>query len=104
MPRRPYSDRDARDLGGPTGERIVDGERLRDARGRTAGVLRAHEPETAFALLVARDGRVEVRRAEIGPENVGEVQLGIGEPVEKEVRNAALAARADDQIGVADRQ
>ena len=48
------------------------------------------------------DGLVEVLRVEVGPEHVGEVELGVGEPVEEEVRDAALAAGADDQIGVAD--
>ena len=61
----------------------------------------ADEAEAALAALVARDGGEEVALGEVGPEHVGEVQLGVREAVEEEVRDAPLAAGADDEIRIA---
>src|SRR3954447_6354199 len=59
--------------------------------------LAATEPPLAGAVLLPR--RLEGLAGEVGPERVGEDELGVGGLPEQEVRQAALAARADDQIG-----
>jgi len=50
---------------------------------------------------VVADGLEQLRSAEIGPEHVAEVQLGVGEPVEQEVGDATLTTGTDDEIGIA---
>ncbi len=60
-------------------------------------------PEAALALLVARDGGVEVAGGEVGPQHVGEVELRIRQAIEQKVGDAPLAPGANDQIRIADR-
>ena len=43
---------------------------------------------------------VEVPVGKVRPERVAEVQFRIGEIPEQEIRNPALAARADQQVGI----
>src|SRR5580700_9831551 len=64
-----------------------------DPRRRVPRRLRADVPEAALALLVARDGGVEVRSREVGPEDVGEVELRVRETIEQKVGDAPLAPR-----------
>src|SRR5579883_1007682 len=90
------SDGDPGDLRGRALQRRRDGRRV------TLRLRRRDVPEAPLALLVARDGGVELRRAEVGPEHVGEVELRVREPIEEEVRDAPLAASADDQVRIAD--
>src|SRR5450432_1270337 len=97
-------DRDAGDGARYRGEGRLDGGRDRRRRCIRRRRRRADEPEASLATLVAADGGEEVALGEVGPEHVGEVQLGVGEAVEEEVRDAPLAARANHEIGVADRE
>src|SRR3954451_4048759 len=57
-------------------------------------------PESAVAALELEDGLGEVVAAEVGPQDVGEDQLAIGQLPEKEVGDAVLARGADDEVGV----
>ena len=52
------------------------------------------------AASVLREGRAQVALVEVGPELVHEDELCVGELPEQEVRDAQLAARSDQQIGV----
>src|SRR6188508_2682147 len=62
--------------------------------------LRARQAETALATR-ERDERVfEVLNAEIGPQRLADVKLGIREIPEKEVADAVITARADEEVGV----
>src|SRR5271163_135517 len=54
----------------------------------------------AFAALEVGDGFEQMHPAEVGPEAVGDKDLGVGDLPEQEVRDALLAAGADDQIGI----
>ena len=56
--------------------------------------------EAALALLVVGDGFEEVDAAEVGPEAVGDEDLGVGDLPEEEVGDALLAGGADDEVGV----
>src|SRR5687768_10190109 len=70
------------------------------AGGRVRGELLAGAPEAALAALVGGDGLVERLRAEVRPEGLREVELGVGELPEEEVRDALLAAGADEEVGL----
>src|SRR6185312_1324029 len=60
--------------------------------------LRRQAAVPAVALLEVLDGRGEVLLAEVGPENGGDVQLGVGGLPEQEVGDAHLAGGADHQV------
>src|SRR3954449_7175065 len=60
--------------------------------------LAATEPPLARAILLQRG--LERLAGEVGPQLVAEDQLGVGRLPEQVVGQAALAARADDQVGV----
>ena len=47
---------------------------------------------------IGRDRIVERARVEVGPQQVGEIQLGVGELPEQEVADPLLAAGADEQV------
>src|SRR4051794_32694458 len=64
--------------------------RLRD--GLAFAQLLARAPEAPLALAVRGDGRIERLGAEIGPQRLGEVELGVGELPEEEIGDALLAA------------
>src|SRR5690348_15234365 len=63
---------------------------LRDSPARVAGFgeLLARAAEPALALGVPRDREVELARVEVGPERVGEVELGVRELPEQEIADA----------------
>ena len=46
------------------------------------------------------DRRVERGRVEVRPQQVGEIELGVGELPEQEIADALLAAGADEEIGL----
>ena len=54
----------------------------------------------ALALLVVEDRLEQVPAAEVGPQRVGDPDLGVGDLPEQEVADAHLAAGADQQIGI----
>src|SRR5882762_7122383 len=56
--------------------------------------------EAALAKLVGRQRAQELALSEVGPESVGEIEFGVGELKEKEVRDAKLARGANQQIGI----
>jgi hypothetical protein len=56
--------------------------------------------EAAVAALVVGDGFDEMQAAEVGPEAVGDEDLGVGDLPEKEVGDALLAGGADEEVGV----
>ena len=60
----------------------------------------AEAAEAALAVLVVGDGFEEVEAAEVGPEAVGDEDLGVGDLPEEEVGDALLAGGADDEVGV----
>ncbi len=60
----------------------------------------AEAAEAAFAALVCGDGFEEMEAVEVGPEAVGDKDLGVGDLPEEEVGDALLAGGADDEIGV----
>src|SRR5687768_10979670 len=64
---------------------------------RVAGL---HAAVTALARLEVDDGFEEMAAAEVRPEHLGHVDLGVGDLPEQEVRHAQLAAGADEQVGI----
>src|SRR5215469_14901662 len=60
----------------------------------------AEATEAAVALLISGDGFDEVDAAEVGPEAIGDEDLGVGDLPEKEVGDALLAGGADEEVGV----
>src|SRR5262245_87542 len=72
---------------------------------RRVGALRlaqlfAGAAETAFALLEGSDGRVQRGSVEVGPQQIGEIQLRVSQLPQQEIADALLAAGADEQIGL----
>src|SRR5947208_966275 len=57
--------------------------------------------EAPIAPLVVEDRPEQVAARHVGPEDGGDVQLGIGELPKQEVRQPVLAGGANQQIGVA---
>ena len=47
-----------------------------------------------------RKSRIEGIRAEVGPQDIAHVELGVGRLPDEEVREALLAAGPDDQVGI----
>ena len=60
----------------------------------------AEAAEAALAALVVGDGFEQMDAAKVGPEAVGDEDLGVGDLPEQEVGDALLAAGADDEVGV----
>lgn len=60
----------------------------------------AEATESALAMLVGVDGLEQVKAVEVGPEAVGDEDLGVGDLPEEEVGDALLAGGADDEVGV----
>ena len=56
--------------------------------------------EAPLAAGVPGERRIERRGVEVGPEDVGEVQLRVGELPQQEIADALLAAGADQQVGL----
>src|SRR5215472_1749895 len=63
-------------------------------------LLLAGESETTLALLIVLERAEKLRFAEVRPQGVGHVELGIGDLPEEEVRDAHLAAGADEQVRI----
>ena len=57
-------------------------------------------PKRRSRPLVLGDGLEELLPAEVGPQHVGEHELRIGQLPQQEVRDAVLARRADDEVGI----
>src|SRR5438094_520451 len=78
--------------------------RMPDPRGAPnatlVGMAMSHPTEAAVAALVVGDGAIGIRGAEVGPERRRHPELGIGDLPQQEVRDAHLAARADEQVGI----
>src|SRR2546426_1000847 len=78
--------------------------RMPDPRGAPnatlVGMAMSHPTEAPVAALVVGDGAIEIRGAEVGPERRRHPELGIGDLPQQEVRDAHLAARADEQVGI----
>src|SRR5690606_11320886 len=97
------SSRSATRLGHRIGEHTV-GDGLDRADGRAAraavgvGDLLGGQAEPALALAVVAQGRPQLGLSEVGPHDRGEVQLGVGDLPQEEVRDPTLAAGADQQI------
>src|SRR5919108_5564539 len=72
----------------------------RAGQGLAFGQLLAGAAEPALAPRVRGDGLVQGFGAEVGPERIGEVELGVRELPEEEVGDALLAARADEEVGL----
>src|SRR4029453_14893760 len=70
------------------------------SRARLAAVATSHPTESAIALLKVGDRAVEVGGAEVGPQDRRDPQLGVGDLPQQEVRDAHLAAGANQEIGV----
>ena len=60
----------------------------------------AEATEAAFAALVGGDGFEKVEAVEVGPEAVGDEDLGVGDLPEEEVGDALLSGGTDDEVGV----
>src|SRR5882757_7598487 len=60
----------------------------------------AEATEAAFAALVGGDGFEEMEAVEIGPETVGDEDLGVGDLPEEKIGDTLLAGGADDEVGV----
>ena len=60
----------------------------------------AQAAEAAFAALEVGDGFEQMDAAEVGPEALGDEDLGVGDLPQKIVGDAHLARGADEQIGV----
>src|SRR5581483_937767 len=75
------------------------------ARSTESGLIRANLGETAeapLARLELAQRFEEVALAKVRPERLGDVDLRVRHLPEQEVRQADLAARADEEIGVGD--
>ena len=64
------------------------------------GEALAEATEATLAALVSGDGFEEMKAAEVGPEAVGNEDLGVGDLPEEEVGDALLAGGADHEVGV----
>ena len=62
--------------------------------------LLAGAAEAALAPAVRGDRGVERRGVEVGPQRLGEVELGVRELPQQEVADALLAAGADEEVGL----
>src|SRR5262249_53133222 len=62
--------------------------------------LSGRATETTLALLEEVERLEVLPLAEVRPERVGDVDLGVGELPEEEVAESHLAARPDEEIGI----
>src|SRR4051812_13260885 len=90
----------------PVSKRVMRFDGCATSRPRFGGARRllADQAEPALAPLVAADGGEEIVLGEVGPEPIEERQLRVRRAVEQEVRDAELAAGADDEIRIAHAQ
>src|ERR671918_1039352 len=65
-----------------------------------AAAAMSHPTEAPAPPLKIRDGAVEVAGAEIGPQDRGHPEFGVGDLPQEEVRDPHLATRTDEQIWV----
>src|SRR6266852_5514160 len=56
--------------------------------------------EAALAQLVGGQRAQEFALAEVGPESVSEIEFGVGELIEKKVRDPKLARGANQQVRI----
>src|SRR6516162_5654076 len=75
--------------------RRLDRRRVR----RGSANLLTGSPEAAFTLLIGSDRGIKRLGVKIGPQQVGEIEFGIGKLPEQKVRDALLAAGSDKEIG-----
>src|SRR5205823_9251945 len=80
--------------GGQRGGNMVSPTRARRSRATSPSA------ESTAPARVLLDRGPELLRPEVGPERVGEDVLGVGGLPEEEVRDAALARRADHEVRV----
>ena len=59
-------------------------------------------PKRRVASLEVEQRAQQIVAVEVGPQHIGAVELGVGDLPQQEVRDAQLARRADDQIGIGD--
>src|SRR5579871_4171261 len=64
--------------------------------------LSGRAAEAALPLLEERQRLEELALAEVRPERVGDVQLGVSELPEEEVADPHLSAGADEKVGIGD--
>src|SRR5690606_12170763 len=62
--------------------------------------LFAGAAKAALALAEGLDGDIQRGGVELGPQQVGEIKLRVGQLPEQEVADALLAAGADEEIGL----
>src|SRR5919198_6272928 len=80
--------------------------RRRGGRRRGGGLRRGSEaiglarPEPALPLLELVERRLEIRTIEVRPERLREHELRVRALPQQEVREPALAARADQEVGI----
>src|SRR5271169_3448677 len=56
--------------------------------------------EAALAKLVGRYRAQKLALAEIGPQRVGEIEFGVGELIQKKIRDAQLTRSSNQQVGI----
>src|SRR5207247_1713779 len=66
------------------------------------GIGLFHSAVPSLARLKIDDGLEEMAAAEVGPQNLGDVDLGVGDLPQQEVRHAQLATGANQQVGIVD--
>src|SRR4051812_356909 len=94
---------------GGDGSRVSVAAGVSDMRGRRrtevahGGGPGRYPTEPAIARLKCCDGFEEIVFAEVRPETIGEVQLGVRSAPQEEVRDALLTAGADEEVDVPDR-
>ena len=54
----------------------------------------------AFALLEIEKSFEETSAVEVGPENLGDEEFGVGDLPEKEIADAHFSAGTDEEIGI----
>src|SRR5579859_5721969 len=67
---------------------------------QTIGRVGRHRAEAPLARLIGGDRTEQIALAEVGPQRVGEIELGVGELVQEEVRDAKFAGGADHQVRI----
>src|SRR5271165_3087872 len=93
-PKAPIPRTHAAALTAPPSGRGPSPRRPHDRTRPTAPPSRPHPPVPALAALVLGDGLEEVLAPEVGPQDVGEHELRVGQLPQEEVRDAVLARRA----------
>ena len=67
---------------------------------RVSDLARASSPKRRCRPTEMLDRGVELALAEVRPQRVAEIQLGVGEIPQQEIADALLAAGADQQVGI----